>query len=256
VAERAVPGLRDGLFAVPRAVVFLLRHHEARQAAFLPGAIHAVVLLAFGILGVVAMDDVTTRLVPSLPDEPAASLLAQVRHIAAVIALSLATVLLALLGGVAVVLVLAGPLLERLAAIVEAQEGVVTVEPPLSLRGVLSDVGRATMSMVQVLSLALLVQAPLVVASMVPGLNLVATPLLLLWTAFFFGFAASEPHLDRQRLSFVQKLRLAHSRWPAILGLGAVISLLALVPVLNLLLGPVHVTAATRLWLGRPGKGP
>lgn len=237
-----------GALAVPRAVVFLLGHPRSRGAALLPGLVHGTVLLAAGIVGIFLIDDVTARLLPAAPTVP--GLLQTVERVAASVALAAGTLAVALLGGVVVVLVLAGPLYERLAAIVQQEErGTLDSDPASTFASVSADVGRALVSVSQVLAIALLVQVPLAAATFVPILNLLAFPLLFLWTSFFLAVAASEPHLDRQRLTFLQKVRSARTRWPALLALGAVQMVLSLIPLLNLLLGPLFVTAATRLWL-------
>jgi len=92
---------------------------------------------------------------------------------------------------------------------------------------------------------------PLLLLFLIPGLNLVAP---LLWFAFGAWMLALE-YLDypmgNHGLLFPEQRRRAKEQRLLVLGFGAAISGLTMIPVMNFLVMPVAVAGATALWVER-----
>jgi CysZ protein len=89
---------------------------------------------------------------------------------------------------------------------------------------------------------------PLLLLSLLPGLNLLAAPLWLLFGAWMLALEYSSYALENQGLDFAaQRRRLAQNR-AASLGFGFAAMGAAMIPGVNLLLTPAAVAGATALW--------
>lgn len=96
---------------------------------------------------------------------------------------------------------------------------------------------------------------PLALLFVVPGLNLIAPALWLLFGSWLLAIEYLDYPMDNHGIGVrEQRARLARRRWLAT-GFGAGVMLLTSVPVLNLLAMPAGVLGATRLWCAelRPG---
>ncbi len=87
---------------------------------------------------------------------------------------------------------------------------------------------------------------------LIPGGQLIAPPLLVLFTATFLPLDYAGYHLDRAQVSFRKRRAWLGDHLPVMLGFGGAAMATALVPGLNLLLLPVLVTAGTLLALRLP----
>lgn len=86
---------------------------------------------------------------------------------------------------------------------------------------------------------------PLALLSLVPPLNLIASPLWLLWQAWFLGLEYTAYPLQNRGMLFPDQLDLLRkARWGVFVFGGAVMVGLT-VPLLNILIPPVAVIAAT-----------
>ncbi|MCC6207709.1 MAG: sulfate transporter CysZ [Gammaproteobacteria bacterium] len=89
--------------------------------------------------------------------------------------------------------------------------------------------------------------APLGLLALIPGINLVAAPLWLLFSAWMLALEYVEVPLGNHGLTFpAVRARLKQQRMLA-LGFGATILLLTMIPFVNLLVIPVAVAGATVL---------
>lgn len=99
----------------------------------------------------------------------------------------------------------------------------------------------------------------LLVGIFVPGGQLVAPPVLTLFTVLFLPLDYASYTLDRRQLSFRDKRRWLVRHVGAALGYGAAAFLLCAVPVVNLVAMPILVVAGTLLVLRNPpaeGRAP
>ena len=84
---------------------------------------------------------------------------------------------------------------------------------------------------------------------LVPGGQVVAPPLMTLFTLFFLPLDYASYTLDRRRLSFRQKRQWLLGHAGSMLGFGLAAFLVCAIPVLNLLAMPVLVVSGTLLAL-------
>jgi CysZ protein len=94
----------------------------------------------------------------------------------------------------------------------------------------------------------------LLVLSFIPVLNLVATPLWILFGIWMMAVQYIDYPADNNKLGFDEMLAwLREKRWQS-LGFGGIVYLALLVPLLNLLIMPAAVAGATLFWVREGGK--
>jgi CysZ protein len=233
--ERPKPGVlrraAAGAWHVPAALVYLLRRPRLWPLAALPALLAAAGLAGGFVAGLLAVPWADELVDPERHARGPAALLA-------VAALWFATPLACALIGLALALLLAAPLLERLSRAVEGLE-----------RGATADAAGGWRETIGALRGALhfALRAPLALAaSFVPF----AGPLISgLWAAHALAFQHTDAPLARLGLDFEER-RLFHAEHRAeTLGFGVAALAALLVPVANLLLAPALTVGATRLVL-------
>lgn len=88
--------------------------------------------------------------------------------------------------------------------------------------------------------------------AVIPGAQLIAPPLLVVFTAAFLPLDYAGYHLDRRQVSFRVRRDWLKAHLPTMLGFGGTAMATALVPGLNLLLLPALVIAGTLLAIRYP----
>jgi len=91
----------------------------------------------------------------------------------------------------------------------------------------------------------------LVVLSLIPLINLISPFLWLVFGAWIAALQFLDYAADNQGYSFEETLASLQQQRVRTLGFGALILMVSLVPILNFLVIPVTVIAATRYWLDR-----
>ena len=95
--------------------------------------------------------------------------------------------------------------------------------------------------------------AALLVLSLIPGLNLIAAPLWLLFGVWMMAVQYIDYPADNNKLGWNEMLAwLRAKRWQS-LGFGGITYLALLVPGLNLLMMPAAVAGATVFWVREGG---
>ncbi len=95
----------------------------------------------------------------------------------------------------------------------------------------------------------------LLILSFIPVLNLVATPLWVLFGIWMMAVQYIDYPADNNKLGFDEMLAwLRAKRWQS-LGFGGIVYVALLVPLLNLLIMPAAVAGATLFWVREGGKG-
>ena len=90
---------------------------------------------------------------------------------------------------------------------------------------------------------------PLLLLTLVPGLNVLGTPLWLLFSAWMQSLQHVDYPMGNHGIGFTRQRRMhAEVRWLS-LGFGGAVTLAMLVPVLNFLVMPAAVAGATLMWL-------
>jgi CysZ protein len=87
---------------------------------------------------------------------------------------------------------------------------------------------------------------------LIPGGQLIAPPILFVFTALFLPLDYAGYHFDRRQIPFLMRRRWLRDHLPVMLGFGSTAMATALVPGLNLLLLPSLVVAGTLLALRLP----
>lgn len=90
---------------------------------------------------------------------------------------------------------------------------------------------------------------PLAVLTLIPGIGLLASMLLLWLTAWMLGLGYLDYPLGNAGLAFKQQRKLLARRRMLVLGFGATVFVLTLVPLVNFLVMPAAVCGATQLWI-------
>jgi uncharacterized protein involved in cysteine biosynthesis len=218
---------------VPAGILFLLRAPRLWPLAALPVALTAFLLVAGLLAGAFAVPLVDELIAPKRDDGGALGLL-----IAAAVWVALPVS--GLLLGLALALLLASPILERLSRAVERQ--VRGESPEAAVQGLAWEVAQSLRG-----ALYFAVRTPGVfLISLVPLLGPV---LAASWGAHALAFQLTESPLQRLGLDFWER-RSWHKRHRAeSLGFGLAGFVTLFVPFANLLLAPVLTVGATRLVL-------
>lgn len=95
---------------------------------------------------------------------------------------------------------------------------------------------------------------PLLILSLVPGLNLLAPPAWALLSAWMLAIEYADYPMGNHGMFFPDQRALLRRHRPLALGFGAGLMLLTSVPILNFLAMPVGVAGATALWVERLSK--
>jgi|GEM_PF-6563755 len=141
-----------------------------------------------------------------------------------------------------VFLAVAGPFQDFISVAVEREVRGFSGPDPAGLRGFFRSLGK---SLVQALGFLLLTLVFLVLA-LVPVAGQV---LVFLWGAFSLGYAFATIPSGRMAQRLRDRVAFFRRHIRGVMGLGCVISLVSLVPVLNVLFLPVFVVAGTLLYL-------
>ncbi len=92
----------------------------------------------------------------------------------------------------------------------------------------------------------------ILILMLIPGLNLIATALWFIFGAWMQAMQYVNYPMDNNRLSFSDlKNWLRQHRWHS-LGFGGLITLLLMIPIINLFVLPAAVAGATFMWLEQP----
>lgn len=87
--------------------------------------------------------------------------------------------------------------------------------------------------------------APLGLLALIPGVNLIAAPLWLLFSAWMLALEYTEVPLGNHGLNFPAVRAYLRQRRMSALGLGTTLLVLTLIPLVNLLVIPIAVAGAT-----------
>jgi CysZ protein len=140
---------------------------------------------------------------------------------------------------------LSAPALERLVALVEAE----LRAPPRAAQSFVAEFACGLRSMALASALTLPVLTVLTLLELVaPPVALVATPLKLLLGALGLAFGLFDYPLTLRGVGARERLRFTRRNLPLVLGFGSAFTLVAMVPCAFVVLLPVGVVAATRLF--------
>jgi CysZ protein len=90
---------------------------------------------------------------------------------------------------------------------------------------------------------------PLLLLSFVPGVNIAAPVLWVLFSAWMLALEYADYPLANRGLSFRDQRQLLRQHWPLTLGFGGMVLVLTVIPLLNFLAMPAAVIGATLMWM-------
>jgi len=90
---------------------------------------------------------------------------------------------------------------------------------------------------------------PLLLLSFVPGVNVAAPVLWVLFSAWMLALEYADYPLGNRGLSFRDQRQLLRQHWPLTLGFGGMVLVLTLIPLLNFMAMPAAVIGATLMWM-------
>jgi len=231
-----------GASYVPRGLWFLLRHPRAWPFAALPLLVNGLLLVGF-LFGAWHLHDDAMGWIG--PEDPAGWLVVPL-WIGAFLVVVLGAVLATLLlGGI-----LAGPFQEKLSEVIEGlASDSPHVEEELSLRSLAMDALGAMRGATERLGLFVLFVIPLMALSLVPVVGLLGLALLYCWSVFFLALQFSDPYLARRKLPRMEKITRLREQLAMSMGFGVALTLLMLVPLLQIVLSPALVAGGTLMWV-------
>lgn len=125
--------------------------------------------------------------------------------------------------------------------------------PPFSWAELLAMVPRTLKRELRKLSYFLPRAIGLLILSLIPGLNLIATPLWLLFGVWMMAVQYIDYPCDNHKVSWDDMLAwLRAKRWQS-LGFGGITYLALLIPFVNILMMPAAVAGATLFWVREDG---
>lgn len=136
--------------------------------------------------------------------------------------------------------------------IAEQERGLVS--PPTSWRDILLTVPRSLGRECRKIAYYLPRLLGLLLLTLVPVVNLVASPLLLIFGVWMMAVQYIDYQADNDQIGFPDMLRWMRSRRTLSLGFGVTVYIGMLIPLVNLLVMPSAVAGSTLLWV-REGPG-
>jgi CysZ protein len=121
--------------------------------------------------------------------------------------------------------------------------------PSASSRSLRAEVVMALKGELHKLSYYLIRALPLALLTLIPGIGMLASLGLLSLTMWMLGLAYMDYPLGNSGLAFNQQRALLARRRLLVLGFGAMVFVLTLIPVVNFLVMPAAVCGATQLWI-------
>ncbi len=92
---------------------------------------------------------------------------------------------------------------------------------------------------------------PMLIISVIPGLNIFAPALWFIFGAWMLALEYMDYPMGNHEMNFREQRRQLKQHRALVLGFGSVIMFMTMVPILNFLAMPVAVAGATKLWVTR-----
>ncbi|PYG01269.1 CysZ protein [Thioalkalivibrio sp. ALE21] len=128
-------------------------------------------------------------------------------------------------------------------------------EPRQPARSLAGEMGHATATALRKFGYYALLFIPVLLITVIPGINLLASLAWFVFGSWVLAVEFQEPPLANDGLTLAEIRKGLGTRRPETLAFGAGTTLLAMVPVVNLLLVPAAVIGATHLWARQQSRG-
>lgn len=238
--------LRDvmhGAGTLPRAFGWLLRHGRAMRLALLPMGLALFVAAGLSVLWVVRIDDIAEAISSATAVRVGITILG-----------ALLTVFVFALAYLAANALLAGPFYELLAERVLAMEHGIQA-PPRTRAWVLEQVVSVAREVAK-LAVFLFLQAVILPLWLLPVIgSILYAALAFAVGVVYLAVDSCDYPMCAMRMAIPEKVRWLRGHRDGALGLGAAATLWAVIPVVNLILPPVAVTAGALLYGEDPAAG-
>jgi len=224
-----------------------IRQPGLRRFVLIPLALNLMVFAALISWGIQQFNLLMAKLMPQLPAW--ASFIEWLLW-----PLFALVVLLVLFFGFSVVAnIIASPFYGFLAEKIAQQERN-EVSPPTSYRDIMLVVPQSVGRELRKLLYYLPRMGILLLLTLVPVVNLVASPLLLAFGVWMMAVQYIDYQADNEKVSFIDMLRWMRGRRGISLGFGLPVYVGMLIPLVNLLVMPAAVAGSTLLWVRERGS--
>lgn len=116
------------------------------------------------------------------------------------------------------------------------------------LRGLIAIIPRSIARQISLLIYYLPRVLGLLILSFIPIVQVVATPLWFIFNGWMMSLQYCDYPTDNNRISFTEMRKMMKKQRFMYLEFGIVISILTMIPIINLMIMPVAVIAATMVW--------
>ncbi len=144
---------------------------------------------------------------------------------------------------------IAAPFNGLLAEAVEKRLTGQALDSPRGWRSLVRDISTSLFSELRKLAYFVVRAIPLLILLLIPGINLIAAVLWLLFSAWMLALEYSDFPMANHGLTFPRQREILRSRRLLSLGYGGVLTLVLVIPGLNFLLIPAGVAGATAMWV-------
>ncbi len=144
---------------------------------------------------------------------------------------------------------IAAPFNGLLAEAVEKRLTGQALDSPRGWRSLVRDISTSLFSELRKLAYFVVRAIPLLILLLIPGINLIASVLWLLFSAWMLALEYSDFPMANHGLTFPRQREILRSRRLLSLGYGGVLTLVLVIPGLNFLLIPAGVAGATAMWV-------
>lgn len=216
------PGFRAGIGALFSGLGFVAARPGTWPLALVPAVVATVLMGACGWLAIAYLPGLVASLIG-----PTSGLVGGVLTVLAQIAATAVAVVAGVLLGLALAQPLSGPALERIVRRAEAEAGA----PAWPATSSLQDIGRSLSSVVVGLAFSLPILFVLfLIGALVPGAAVVTVPLKFVLTALTIAWDICDYPLSIRGVPVGTRVAFMKRNYRAMLGFGAGIALVALVP--------------------------
>ncbi len=150
---------------------------------------------------------------------------------------------------------IAAPFNGLLAEAVEKRLTGQALDAPRGWRSLARDMSASILSELRKLTYFVIRAIPLLILLLIPGINLIASVVWLLFSAWMLALEYSDFPMANHGLSFPRQREILRSRRFLSLGFGGALALVLVIPGLNFLLIPAGVAGATAMWVEQLSPG-
>lgn len=222
----------------------LVRLPNLRRYVIVPLLVNIVLFVVLIALGITQFNALIEQLMPKLPDWLQwLTTLLEIFVVAGILLVAFYTFSL-------VANLIAAPFNSALALAVERHlRGAVNDQREFSLASMLKEIAASFLQQGKKLSYLITRAAPVLLLFLIPGVNIAAPIIWLLFGAWMLALEYLDYPMANHGLGFTDVRQQARENRLTTLGFGAAVMFVTLIPGLNLFVMPIAVAGATSLWV-------